>query len=121
MNHPFDELTKSLAQSVTRRGALKKFGFGLAAIALACFGLTNKVRAATYTGYCESKRSPYNGSLLKGNKWVLTGGCIGIEPTTSNRVEIMSESCQNVGLVGPGKVTRCGGYWSTKNPCSFTF
>jgi hypothetical protein len=30
MNNKFDELTKSIAQSVTRRGALKKFGVGLA-------------------------------------------------------------------------------------------
>src|SRR5881227_2614163 len=29
MNHQFDELTKSLAQSVTRRAALKKFGLVL--------------------------------------------------------------------------------------------
>ncbi len=41
MNHQFDELTKSLAQSVTRRAALKKFGIGLAGLALACFGLAN--------------------------------------------------------------------------------
>src|SRR5262245_54223391 len=39
MNHQFDELTKSLAQSVTRRAALKQFGLGLAGMALACFGL----------------------------------------------------------------------------------
>src|SRR6266705_2791512 len=39
MNTKFDELTKSLAQSVTRRAALKKFGIGLAGMALACFGL----------------------------------------------------------------------------------
>jgi hypothetical protein len=39
MNNKFDELTKSLAQSVTRRAALKKFGAGLAGMALACFGL----------------------------------------------------------------------------------
>src|SRR6266568_2698985 len=37
MNHQFDERTKSLAQSVTRRAALKKFGVGLASAALACF------------------------------------------------------------------------------------
>jgi hypothetical protein len=43
--HPFDELTKNLAQSVTRRAALKKFGVGLAGLALACFGLANKARA----------------------------------------------------------------------------
>ena len=30
MNNQFDELTKQMAQSVTRRGALKKFGLGLA-------------------------------------------------------------------------------------------
>jgi hypothetical protein len=45
MNIKFDELTKSLAQSVTPRAALKKFGLGLAGIALACFGLANKAEA----------------------------------------------------------------------------
>ena len=45
MNHKFDELTKSLAQSVTRRAALKKFGLGLAGMALDCFGLVNKAEA----------------------------------------------------------------------------
>ena len=45
MNHKFDELTKTLAQSGTRRAALKKFGFGLAGMALACFGLANKAQA----------------------------------------------------------------------------
>jgi hypothetical protein len=42
MNNKFDELTKNLAQSVTRRAALKKFGAGLAGMALAAFGLVNK-------------------------------------------------------------------------------
>ena len=46
MNDKFDELTKSLAQSVTRRAALKKFGTGLAGMALACFGLANRAEAA---------------------------------------------------------------------------
>jgi hypothetical protein len=45
MNNKFDELTKGLAQSVTRRAALKKFGVGLAGMALACFGLANKALA----------------------------------------------------------------------------
>jgi hypothetical protein len=45
MNHQFDNLTKAVAQSATRRGALKKFGVGLAAMALACFGLANKADA----------------------------------------------------------------------------
>ena len=46
MNNQFDELTKGLAQSVTRRAALKKFGVGLAGMALACFGLASKAQAA---------------------------------------------------------------------------
>ena len=46
MNNQFDELTKGLAQSVTRRAALKKFGVGLAGMALACFGLASKGQGA---------------------------------------------------------------------------
>jgi hypothetical protein len=45
MNNKFDELAKGLAQSATRRQALKKFGVGLAGMALACFGLGNKAQA----------------------------------------------------------------------------
>jgi hypothetical protein len=45
MNHKFDELTKGLAQSTTRRQALKRFGVGLAGMALACFGLANRAEA----------------------------------------------------------------------------
>ena len=51
MNNKFDELTKSLAQSVTRRAALKKFGIGLAGMVLACFGLATDAQAdKTKTG-----------------------------------------------------------------------
>jgi len=42
MSNKFDDLAKGLAQSVTRRQALKKFGVGLAGMALACFGLTSR-------------------------------------------------------------------------------
>jgi hypothetical protein len=45
MNNKFDELTKAMAQSVTRRAAFKKFGVGLAGMALGCFGLANKAAA----------------------------------------------------------------------------
>jgi hypothetical protein len=45
MTNKFDELAKGLAQSTTRRQALKKFGVGLAGMALACFGLANKAEA----------------------------------------------------------------------------
>jgi hypothetical protein len=45
MNNQFDELTKSMAQSVTRRAALKQLGVGLAGMALACFGLASRAGA----------------------------------------------------------------------------
>jgi subtilase family serine protease len=47
MNYKFDELPKGLAQSVTRRQALKKFRVGLAGMALACFGLASRGNAGT--------------------------------------------------------------------------
>ncbi|HYV32707.1 MAG TPA: twin-arginine translocation signal domain-containing protein [Candidatus Binatia bacterium] len=48
MNDKFDELAKGLAQSVTRRGALKKFGVGVAGAVLASLGLANKAEAGSF-------------------------------------------------------------------------
>ena len=45
MNDKFDELAKSMAQSVNRRGALKRFGAGVASVVLASVGLTNEAQA----------------------------------------------------------------------------
>jgi hypothetical protein len=45
MNNKFDELAKGLAQSVTRRGALKKFGIGIAGVVLATLGIPNNAQA----------------------------------------------------------------------------
>jgi hypothetical protein len=45
MTTKFDELTKAMAQSVTRRAALKRLGISLAGMALACFGLADVARA----------------------------------------------------------------------------
>ena len=45
MNKKLDELAKGLAQSVTRRQALRRFGVGLAGMALACFGLADWAEA----------------------------------------------------------------------------
>src|SRR5262245_280033 len=57
MNNQFDELTKSLAQSVTRRAALKKFGVGLAGMALAgLLALPTVGRAATLGSLIELSR-----------------------------------------------------------------
>jgi hypothetical protein len=53
MNDKFDELTKDLAQSITRRGALKKFGVGLAGFALAAVGLANEAQAKKLRFHCH--------------------------------------------------------------------
>ena len=68
MNNKFDELTKSLAQSVTRRAALKKFGLGLAGMALACIGLAPKAQAGTRD--CRP-----NGSRCGGDNQCCSGHC----------------------------------------------
>jgi hypothetical protein len=57
MNNKFDELARGLAQSVTRRQALKKFGVGLAGMVLAALGVANasagsKKKAQTQ-GLCQ--------------------------------------------------------------------
>jgi hypothetical protein len=72
MNDKFDELAKGLAQSVTRRGALKKFGAGLTGLMLASLGLTNNA--------CTSSAQAANKSCLPaGTKCVLGSnhGCCG--------------------------------------------
>ncbi|HTL59072.1 MAG TPA: hypothetical protein VL361_25590 [Candidatus Limnocylindrales bacterium] len=79
MNNKFDELTKSMAQSVTRREALKKFGLGLAGMALAWFGLANKAEAAK--GGCKPR-----GSRCVNNNQCCSGLCyydgfLGLPPT----------------------------------------
>jgi hypothetical protein len=51
----FDELTKQMAQSVTRRQAFKRFGVGLTGMALAAFGLANNAEAK---GGCKPSGSP---------------------------------------------------------------
>ena len=63
MNDKFDELSKGLAQSVTRRGALKKFGVGLAFTALAALGLTN-AKAGNQQWRCDCSL-PYYGCKTK--------------------------------------------------------
>jgi hypothetical protein len=78
MNSKFDELAMAMAQSVTRRQALKRFSVGLAGMALACFGLANKAGAAQAT--CEKASSPCtsNADCCSGYCYpALTGGICG--------------------------------------------
>jgi hypothetical protein len=70
MNNKFDELAKGLAQSTTRRKALKKFGVGLAGMALACFGLANRAGATKCKpsgARCEYARQCCSGSCFAPN------------------------------------------------------
>ena len=60
MNDKFDELAKNMAQSVTRRGALKKFGLGLAGTVLASLGLASDAHAGPIRCLCKK---PYYGCL----------------------------------------------------------
>ena len=73
MNKKFDDLAKGMAQSVTRRQALKKFSFGLAGMALACFGLANIARAGKKPcvpdGFpCTSSKQCCSGSCVNKGK-----------------------------------------------------
>jgi hypothetical protein len=61
-NHQFDELTKNLAQPVTRRAALKKFGLGLAGISMARLGL-NQAQAIT-NGVLDGNSHPNVGGVV---------------------------------------------------------
>ncbi len=54
----FDKLAKGVAQSVTRRQALKKFAVGLAGMALACFSLANMAQAKGKRRNCLPFGSP---------------------------------------------------------------
>jgi len=81
MNNHFDELTKSVAQSVTRRAALKKFGVGLAGMVLAAFGLTNKAEAAGHN--CFKK---------------CMGPCVDFWVAQGSTKEEATSTCQNACL-----------------------
>jgi hypothetical protein len=74
MNDKFDELAKGMAQSVTRRGALKKFGMGLAGVALASLGLANKAEAKHHI---PGKPCNSSADCPKG-KYCLWGYCTGL-------------------------------------------
>jgi hypothetical protein len=110
MNHKFDELAKGLAQSVTRRQALRRFGVGLAGMALACFGLANKAKATTYTGYCVAHH------IVEGKGWRLDGTCYSPE---LGCFEQPSADC-TLGEPTGAKQSQCGLYVAPSKKCSFT-
>jgi hypothetical protein len=114
LNNHFDELTKTMAQSLTRRAALRKFGIGLAGMALAGSGLANKALATPRTGYCVTL-----GTSFEGRSFIYTGICV--ETTTCRsgtslqctgkpkRKSIVANLCDSSHITGI----------DTSNPCSF--
>src|SRR5436190_10919159 len=102
MNNKFDELTKSLAQSVTRRAALRKFGAGVVAAIVASLGVGKSSAAPRYSGYCQAV---YNG-FTDG----YTGRCVA--PSTCQ-----SASNSYCAGLGPGIGSRIGSRLSA-DPCS---
>jgi hypothetical protein len=122
MNNRFDELAKGMAQSATRRAALKKFGLGLAGMALACFGLANKSSGATYFGYCQVAYEKGGRGPFGGNVSYLTGSCLAVDAATGNCVAsfgALTGCTPNMRISGGSNVSPCGGQWSKKHPCSF--
>ena len=115
MNNKFDELTKSLAQSVTRRAALKQFGVGLAGMALACFGLANKAEAATRQGYCQ-----VGGAWFTTDVWY-TGVCTDINGCISGYSADCPVNGTPAGSVAKGGKFKdaCGYLYSAGKKCSF--
>ena len=69
MKDKFDELARSLAGPSSRRQALKKFGAGLAGMALACFGLAPKAKAD------KGGRCKVTGEKCKKNTDCCSGWC----------------------------------------------
>jgi len=75
MKNQLGKLHRDLAQSVTRRQALRRFGVGLAGMALACFGLTEKAQARNCAAYgypCASNADCCSGFCTQS----LTCGCM---------------------------------------------
>ena len=83
MNDKFDKLAKNMAQSVTRRAALKKFGVGLAGIALASLGLANKAHADPRKKYhCHCARFDYGCDPTSGSFYDCVFWCGGVPKTS---------------------------------------
>jgi hypothetical protein len=77
MNNQFDNLAKAIAQSVTRRQALRKFGVGLAGTALACFGLADKASAKNGCKRSGKPCDPTRASLCCSGSCIDVGGLEG--------------------------------------------
>ena len=82
MINKFDELAKSLAQSVTRRQAFQRLGISLAGVSLTVLGLANRAEArgrhhptpACWKG-CDRCRYPYGCNAGDTGCFLYCNGC----------------------------------------------
>jgi hypothetical protein len=114
----FDELAKGLAKSVTRRAALKKFGVGLAGMALACFGRPNKARATTYQGFCQITKSIGPDTWFAGVCMDISGCVWGASSTDCPPLGTSAGAMNKKG--GGGVKSACGYLYNSGRKCSFT-
>jgi hypothetical protein len=91
MNNKFDELARNMAQSVTRRGALKKFSVGVAGIPLAWLGLTARAEAAKgcASGLCPHYSHKCGNPCACGDP----GGLYGCCPNDKSCIRHCASSC----------------------------
>jgi hypothetical protein len=117
MNNRFDEICKSMAGSVTRRSAFKKFSGGLAAIALAALGLPITTRGATVQGYCQVKSEFF--SLYYTGYCMDINGCVFGASTDCPAFGTSAGTAKkNSGVVGFKDA--CGFAYKIGGRCSFT-
>src|SRR5262245_61818242 len=98
--HQFDELSKTLALGLTRRGALRQLGGGLAGALLASVGLRTARGAPPVTncaGYCRSLGfTPGNGNAY--------GNCVS---NCSNCVQGGGQACGGAGCCAGTPTSYC--------------
>ena len=110
MNNKFDELAKGMAQATTRRQALKKFSFGLAAAVAASLGMRNSSAAPSKprSGYCQVTSSdPFS--------WHYTGSCV--DPSTCQGGT--TAGCSGQANAGNYKEVCWPGFFISHKECSF--
>jgi hypothetical protein len=117
MNNRFDQATKALAESLTRREALRKFGAGLAGMALACFGLANKAQAATYQGFCQIKQVGFGPETYYSGMCMDINGCL-LNASADCPVGTSAGTINKKG--GGGFKDACGYLYHSGRKCSFT-
>ena len=102
MNDKFDELAKNMAQAVTRRQALRRFGIGVSAFLLAALALPRRASASkdhgkdTLSGYCTVNSST---GTLAGTCYDCKSGALGVSPDcAAGATASVSNTCGGVSL-----------------------